>query len=69
MITSQVVAESKRAERQRETLQQFAASSCYLLVVVDGDSQIGTIGTSPDVPATNFEYDQQVTVGHPVPDV
>ena len=63
MLPSQV--RSKRAaERQRETLQQFTTSNFHLLVVVDGDSQTGTL---PDDPSTNFEYNPQIRADHPVP--
>ena len=61
MPPSQV--ESKRAEPQRETLQQFTTSNSHLLVVVAGDSQTGTL---PDAPSTNCKYNPQIWADHPV---
>lgn len=65
VLPSQAEAESKRMGFQGETLQRFTASNFYLLVVVVGDTQVGIIGTPPDVPATNLEYDRQTRADHP----
>jgi hypothetical protein len=64
VLTSQVEAESKRTGPQRETLQQFAASNLYLLVVDDDSGRYHR--SPPDVPSTDFKYDRQVRVDHPV---